>query len=103
MSRHDAELKYDGLIPDGVIDPSAPDRFVTAAHAVRSGAIRLKPEAIIARMARAIATLAVGGTVTEGQLRQLGFSETEIAAYGPDALRAAMLANPTFETMELAA
>lgn len=103
MSFHDAQLTYDGAIPPGVIDHSLPDRYRAAAHAVRVGAVRLKPEVIIARMARQIAQLMAGGTVTQQQLKLLGYSDDEITRYSADALRAAHIANPTFETVELVA
>lgn len=102
MSYADAERFYDGHIPKGAVDHSLPSRFPIA-NAVRLINVRPKPEAIIECMARKIAVLMAGGSVTEGQLKLLGFTAGEIAAYAGDALRLALVRNPTFETVELSA
>jgi hypothetical protein len=65
--------------------------------------VRPKPAAVIERMARRIEILMAAGAVTEGQLKLLGFSADEIAVYAPDALRLALVRNPTFETVEMGA
>jgi hypothetical protein len=102
MCRSDAEVFYDRKIPPGVIDDTLPPRL-SQANAVRLVRITPKPAAIIESMARKIAQLMAGGSVTQCQLKLLGFSETEIAAYAQDALRLALVRNPTFETVELSA
>jgi hypothetical protein len=101
MSRQDAEVFWDRSIPAGAVDDSLPSRF-SEANAVRV-VVRPKPATIIESMARKIARLMAGGSVTEGQLKLLGFKDAEIAAYAQDALRLALIRNPTFETVELSA
>lgn len=102
LSRRDAELAYDGRIPAGVVDPNAPDIFTVNPHA-RIGKVTIKPEAVRARMVRAVFMLAGAGLVTEGDLLRAGFTKTEIAAHGADAIRQVMVENPTFATIEWAA
>lgn len=102
LSRRDAELAYDGRIPPGVIDPNAPDLFTVNPHA-RIGRVVIKPEAIRARMVRAMTMLAAGGAILESDLVRAGFTAAEIAAHAADALRQVMVENPTFTSIEWAA
>jgi hypothetical protein len=102
MSYADAERFYEGRIPPGAVDDTLLSRFQVA-NGVRVVNIRPKPATIIERMARRIEMLMAGGTVTQGQLKLLGFSDAEIATYAPDALRLAHVRNPTFETVEMGA
>lgn len=93
MSRNDAELFYDGAIPPGAIDPSAPDRFTLDPLPVMAR-MTFKPEVIRRRLARTIARLAPRGAITRDDLRQQGFTEAQIADHYDAALDAAMHADP---------
>jgi hypothetical protein len=101
MSLNDAHLFYERAIPAGAVDPSLPDRFTTAPRArTRLANVREKPEAIVARMAKALAMLAGSNNATIYALKPLGFSDAEIAAHGPDALRKMIVDNPTLPSLE---
>lgn len=89
MSRRDAELFYDGPIPPGAVDPSAPDRFREPLP--RPVRMVPKPEFVRARMARVIAVVGICGTITEADLLQQGFTKAELREHFQDALREAML------------
>ncbi len=102
MSFHDAQLTYDGRIPAGVVDPAAPDAF-RAANAVRIGKVTPKPDAVRARLVKAMTLLAGAGAITEHDLARLGFTAAEIRDHAADALRQVMIENPTFSTIEWAA
>lgn len=101
LSYHDASLVYDGPIPPGVVDPSAPDRFRAEARPP----VRMvpKPEAIRARMARVIAVVGVRGCITDADLLQQGFTGAEIKAHFQDALREALLSDATMLSIEAVA
>lgn len=100
LSRHDAELMFDGPIPAGVIDDTLPSRLRAP---VRIGAVTLKPAAVRARMVRALLRLLPTGCVTEADLERAGFTADEIRAHRATALAYALLIFPTLETMELPA
>lgn len=102
MSFHDAQLTYDGRIPAGVVDPAAADAFRVQAHA-RIGKVTPKPDAIRARMVKAMTMLAGAGAITEYDLQRAGFTAAEIRDHAADALRQVMIENPTFSTIEWAA
>jgi hypothetical protein len=102
MSRHDAELFWDKAIPKGAVDDSLPSRCKRA-NAVRLVNVQLKPAAVIERMARKIERLMASGTVTESQLRLMGFSDTDLAAYGSQAMATASRRNPSYDSLEQSA
>lgn len=102
MSLHDAQLFYDGPIPPGAIDPSAPDRFRSEAPPIMARVV-FKPEVIRRRMARVIGTLGVRGTITKDDLLQQGFTETELKEHFQDALREALQADDTMLSIEAVA
>jgi hypothetical protein len=99
MSLNDAQLFYDGRIPPGAVDPKLPDYFTRPKARTRLVNVKEKPEAIVARMAAALAVFAGNGTATEYALKKLGFSDAEIAEYGPRAVRQMLRDNPTFTTI----
>lgn len=108
MSRRDAELFYDGRIPPGAVDDTLPSRFAardvrTPANGVRVGRVTEKPEITRCRMARFIGACLVRGSLTREDLGVGGFTEAEIKAYANDALRQALIENPTLQTIEMAA
>lgn len=100
MSLNDAQLYYDRSIPKGVVDASLPDAIVSPRARVRIANIKEKPDALIARMAKALAMLAGSNNATIYALKPLGFSDAEIATYGADALRKMMVDNPTLPSIE---
>lgn len=100
MSFHDAQLFHDGRIPAGMIDPTAPEIFRAPRAPVKIINIREKPEAIRARMVKAMTMLAGTGTITEQDLLRVGFARGEIEAHFQDALRQMMVENPTFASIQ---
>lgn len=104
MSRHDAEIFYDGRIPPGAVDPSAPDRFRSPSSSPSASArMTPKPEVVRKRMANVIATLAVRGTILDADLITFGFTAAEITTHFQDALREALITHPTLLTIEAVA
>lgn len=103
MSRHDAELVYDGRIPPGVIDDRIPSQLLAQANAVRLGAVKPKPAAILASMAAKLAHLMMCGCATEADLERAGFTPAEIREHRADAMRLALMQYPTLDGLEWAA
>lgn len=101
MSRNDAELAYDGVIPPGTIVDGTPSRF--QANAVRLVKVTPKPEAVLARMVVIMAQYMACGCATEGDLERAGFTPGEIREHRAEAVRLAYFKNPTMLSLEFAA
>jgi hypothetical protein len=99
LSFNDAQQFYD-RIPPGAVDDRLPDTIVSPRARVRIANVKEKPDALIARMAKTLAIFAGNGTATESALRRMGFSEHEIAEYGPRAVAKMLRDNPTFTTID---
>lgn len=99
ISFNDANLRYDGRIPAGVIDPRAIDQLAPR-RIVRLTNIREKPEATRARMVKAMSMFAGIASITEGDLKRFGFTQGEIEQHAGDALRQLLLENPTFSSIQ---